>query len=249
LRQNASRPAAASGVAACGHRGRAQMSDSSRNVRVASAGHEQPAVRSAGVPVAQDDSAPRRAPYVMMALALIGLAVAFYDSYAIYNGQLLWCPPPINGCNEVAASPYARIFDLPVAYYGVVYYLYMFALAALLACDPLARGLRIGAVLYAALGVLFSLYFMVLQFSYIRAFCIYCFISAVTTVLLAVTAVSHLKASRSSAADARMGRGLRDTSRFILCGHAAASGAGADAAAHGPSIAAVVWTWAMVDVG
>jgi uncharacterized membrane protein len=182
------------------------MSDSSRNFRIASAGHDQPAVRSAAA--TRDDSVPRRAPYVMMALALIGLAVAFYDSYAIYNGQLLWCPPPINGCNEVAASPYARIFDLPVAYYGVVYYLYMFALAALLACDPLARGLRIGAVLYAALGVLFSLYFMVLQFSYIRAFCIYCFISAVTTVLLAVTAVSHLKASRSSAGNARMGRRL-----------------------------------------
>jgi hypothetical protein len=82
------------------------MSDSSRNVRIASAGHDQP---SAQVAVAQDDSVPRRAPYVMMALALIGLAVAFYDSYAIYNGQLLWCPPPINGCNEVAASPYARI--------------------------------------------------------------------------------------------------------------------------------------------
>jgi len=54
---------------------------------------------------------------VMLALALVGLAVALYDSYAIYNGQALWCPSPINGCNEVANSPYARIFDLPVAYF------------------------------------------------------------------------------------------------------------------------------------
>jgi hypothetical protein len=84
----------------------------------------------------------------------------------------------------------------------------MFALAALLAYDPLARGLRIGAVLYAALGVLFMLYFMVLQFRYIQAFCIYCFISAVTTVLLTVTAVWHLKASRSSAKDAQIDRRL-----------------------------------------
>ena len=70
------------------------------------------------------------APNLMIAFALIGLAVAFYDSYSIYNGQLLWCPPPINGCNEVSASPYARIFDVPVGYYGVVYYLYMFGLGA-----------------------------------------------------------------------------------------------------------------------
>jgi uncharacterized membrane protein len=138
------------------------------------------------------------APKLMIAFALIGLAVALYDSYSIYNDQLLWCPPPINGCNEVAASPYARIFDLPFGYYGVVYYVYMFGLAALLAYDPLSRGLRIGAVLYTALGVLFSLYFMVLQLGYIRAFCIYCLVSAVSTLLLTVAAVSHLKPASSA---------------------------------------------------
>lgn len=67
------------------------------------------------------------APLVMLGLAMLGLSVAFYDSYAIYNGEALWCPPPINGCNEVAASSYARIFGLPVGYFGVVYYLYISA--------------------------------------------------------------------------------------------------------------------------
>jgi uncharacterized membrane protein len=173
------------------------MSNPSRDFSIASTG--QPAAWSAGACVAPDHSAQAlpRLPLAMMALALIGLAVAFYDSYAIYNGQPLWCPPPINGCNEVAASPYARILDLPVGYYGVVYYLYMFALAALLAYDPLGRGLRVGAVIYASLGLAFSAYFMVLQFSYIHAFCIYCLISAVTTVLLTVTAVWHLKVTRA----------------------------------------------------
>jgi uncharacterized membrane protein len=136
----------------------------------------------------------------MIAFALIGSAVALYDAYSIYNGQLLWCPPPINGCNEVAASPYARIFALPVGYYGVVYYVYMFGLAALLAYDPLSRGLRIGAVLYTVLGVLFSLYFMVLQLGYIRALCIYCLVSAVSTVLLTIAAVSHFKSAPTARA-------------------------------------------------
>ena len=131
------------------------------------------------------------APYAMLALALLGIAVAFYDSYAIYNGQALWCPPPINGCNEVASSPYARIYDLPLGYFGVVYYLYMFGLAALLAFDPLSRGLRFAAPAYAALGVCFSIYFMYVQISFIHAFCIYCLVSAVTTLLLLVAALSH----------------------------------------------------------
>ncbi len=132
-------------------------------------------------------------PYVMLALALTGIAIAFYDSYTIYNGQTLWCPPPINGCNEVASSPYARIFDLPVGYYGVVYYSYMFGLAALLAYDPFSRGLRLAALVYAALGVCSSMYFLYLQIAFIHAFCIYCLASALTTLLLLAGAVCHLR--------------------------------------------------------
>ena len=96
---------------------------------------------------------------------------------------------PINGCNEVAGSPYARIFDLPVGYFGVVYYLYMVCLAALQAFDPFSRGLRLGAIIYAALGVCFSVYFIYLQVNFIHAFCIYCLISAVATLLLLILAV------------------------------------------------------------
>ena len=102
------------------------------------------------------------APYVLLALALVGITVAFYDAYQLYNGQALWCPPPINGCNEVATSPYARIYNLPLGYFGVVYYLYMFGLAALLAFDPFSRGLRFAALAYSAVGVCFSIYFMYL---------------------------------------------------------------------------------------
>jgi uncharacterized membrane protein len=136
------------------------------------------------------------APYFMLAFAFIGIADAFYDSYVIYNGQLLWCPPPIDGCNIVAKSPYARIFDMPLGYFGLMYYLYMFGLAALLAFDPFSRGLRLGALLYAATGVSFSIYFMYIQVTFIHAFCIYCLISAVLTLLLLVTALWHLRATR-----------------------------------------------------
>src|SRR5215468_6451314 len=136
-------------------------------------------------------------PQFMLALALVGVGVAFYDAYQLYNGQSLWCPPPINGCNEVANSPYARIFNLPVGYFGVVYYLYMFCLAALLAYDPFSRGLRLAALIYSAIGVGFSIYFSYLQVTFIHAFCLYCLISAITTVLLFITAISHFRARRT----------------------------------------------------
>ena len=134
-----------------------------------------------------------RAPYFMLALALMGLAVAYYDAYGLYNGQQLWCPPPINGCNEVANSPYARIYNLPVGYFGVVYYLYMFCLATLLAYDPFSRGLRLGALIYSAIGVGFSIYFSYLQVTFIHAFCVYCLASAVITVLLLIAAISRFR--------------------------------------------------------
>ncbi len=136
------------------------------------------------------------APYVMLALALVGTAIAFYDSYAVYNGQLLWCPPPIDGCNEVANSPYARIYNLPVGYYGIVFYLYIAGLAVLLAFGPRALALRLGAIGYAALGVGFSIHFMILQVAYIHAFCIYCLNSALTTVLLLIVASARTRFMR-----------------------------------------------------
>jgi uncharacterized membrane protein len=134
-----------------------------------------------------------RAPYFMLALALLGLAVAYYDAYSLYNGQQLWCPPPINGCNQVANSPYARIYNLPVGYFGVVYYLYMFCLATLLAYDPFSRGLRLGALIYSAIGVGFSIYFSYLQVTFIHVFCVYCLASAVITVLLLIAAISRFR--------------------------------------------------------
>jgi uncharacterized membrane protein len=136
-------------------------------------------------------------PKVMLALALIGIAVAFYDSYAIYHGQPLWCPPPIDGCNIVADSPYARIFGLPLGNFGLVYYVYMFGLVALLAFDPLSRGLRWGTLLYAGVGISLSIGFMYIQFTYIGAFCIYCLISALATLLFFIAALWHFGRTRA----------------------------------------------------
>lgn len=135
------------------------------------------------------------APRVMLALAVIGIADAFYVAQASYTGRALWCPI-IEGCNTVVQSPYARIAGVPLSYFGLIFYLYMLGLAALLALDPLSRGLRLGAVLYAALGVSYSIYGSYIQLSAIRAVCVYCLISAVLTVLLLVAACWHLRATR-----------------------------------------------------
>ncbi len=84
------------------------------------------------------------APYLMLLFAVIGMAIASYDVYAIYNNQLLWCPPPIDGCNTVAYSPYGRIYGVPFGALGLIFYLIMFAFGGTprvrLVLTPLALG-------------------------------------------------------------------------------------------------------------
>ena len=51
--------------------------------------------------------------------------------------------PIIDGCNAVVNSPYSRVFGVPMSYFGFIYYLYMFALAAGLAFEPFSTSLRL----------------------------------------------------------------------------------------------------------
>jgi uncharacterized membrane protein len=134
----------------------------------------------------------------MLALTLVGIGVAVYVARGNYTGQTLWCPI-IDGCNAVVNSPYSRVFSVPMSYFGFIYYLYMFALAARLAFEPFSASLRFRAVLYAGVGVASSIYFMYLQLGFIREVCSYCVISAVTSLLLLLAALWHFQATRNPA--------------------------------------------------
>lgn len=141
----------------------------------------------------------RQLPILVLAFALVGILDAGYDSYAIYMGQPLWCPPPIDGCNTVASSPYARVGGVPLGYLGVVYYLGMAAIAALLLATPEWRSARTVAFGYASFGVVASAVFFYIQLKYIHAFCIYCLVSALLSMLLCLTTFLHYRRGRSLA--------------------------------------------------
>ena len=133
--------------------------------------------------------------YAMFILTLIGIADAAYVAYGNYTGAQLWCPI-LDGCNTVINSPYSRVFGTPMSYFGFIYYLFMFGLAARLAYEPFSSSLRFRAILYAALGAISSVYFLYLQLGYIREVCSYCLISAVTSFLLLFATLWHLQVTR-----------------------------------------------------
>jgi len=132
-------------------------------------------------------------PYHMLVYAVIGMAIAAYDCYMIYAVTSCGVRLLSTAAITVAYSPYGRILGVPIGYFGLVFYLIMFALAALLGLRPVvARCAPGGALLHRSRRVRFNR-LMYLDLAFIRAFCIYCLISAILTVLLLLSAIVHFR--------------------------------------------------------
>jgi uncharacterized membrane protein len=132
--------------------------------------------------------------HATIVLTLIGIADAAF-ARGSYTGAPLWCPI-LDGCNTVINSPYSRVFGVPMSYFGFIYYVFMFGLAARLAYEPASKSLRFRMVLYAALGAVSSIYFIYLQLGFIQAMCSYCIISAIVSFLLLLVALWHFQITR-----------------------------------------------------
>jgi len=137
-------------------------------------------------------------PFWIIAVTFIGLGDTLYLSYYHALGIVPSCA--IGGCEIVLSSPYATPFGIiSLSYVGLVYYLYMLALGAVLAYDPYGKGTRFAMLAYAAIGLLFSIGFELFQYFVIHALCLYCGLSAATTLLLFILAVWHWRATKQAA--------------------------------------------------
>lgn len=135
----------------------------------------------------------------IIALALIG----FGDSAFLLAKRIVGAPIPcilgFTGCDEVAKSEYSVLFGIPLAAYGVAFYLTIGILGLLYADTKkfLFAKLILGAT---ALGFLMSAYFIYVQGFIIKAFCVYCVISAIiSTALFALSVTMYRKLISPSA--------------------------------------------------
>ena len=101
-------------------------------------------------------------------VALAGIAVAGYLTWARYGGDTVVCPIG-GGCETVQSSEYAELAGAPVAALGLGAYVVMLGL---LAWDTVVA--RLAAAAIALTGLLFSLYLLVVQLFVIDAICIWC---------------------------------------------------------------------------
>ena len=142
-------------------------------------------------------------------LALAGLAIAGYLTWARYAHESVACPIGGGGCETVQESSYAELAGIPVALLGLLLYL---TVLGLVAWDSPAARQAVAALALA--GTAFAAYLVVIQVAVIDAVCAWCLANDVVVVLLAAAAVARLSSWGSAAApSARSGPGSPRGSR------------------------------------
>jgi len=126
---------------------------------------------------------------VMFALAVAGLLVAGLLWY--WHVQNADIPCTNAGCDRVAQHPTSRLFGIPVAAYGTLFYLSFALLCAIRPSVPVEqqRAFAQVMVLWGTVGFLVSMYLTYLELFVIHAICQWCMASAVIATALFVLSV------------------------------------------------------------
>jgi uncharacterized membrane protein len=131
----------------------------------------------------------------MVLLALAGAAIAGYLSIVRATGGSAVCDAS-HGCDVVAASEYAVILGIPVAYLGLGFALLLVAATAAWWWFADRRALQ-GAWALLLLGTLFVAYLTFLELFVIKAVCIWCATFAITIVAgLGLAAIAFQRTER-----------------------------------------------------
>ena len=141
---------------------------------------------------------------IVAALALAGIFVALYLTlYKVGIIGELSCS--IGSCETVNTSKWSRFLGMPVALWGVLFYLDVFAVAVISSLPRFDNERVWSVVLVAesAVGVLFTAWLTYLELGVIHAICIWCVTSAVIVTLIFVVSVADLR-EFSSGADAEV---------------------------------------------
>ena len=131
---------------------------------------------------------------IVATLALAGIFISLYLTlYKIGVIGELSCS--IGSCETVNTSKWSRFLGLPVAAWGLLFYLDVFAIA-LVGTFPRFENERVISIVLVAetvVGVLFSAWLTYLELAVIHAICIWCVASAVIVTLILLVSVADLR--------------------------------------------------------
>ncbi len=131
---------------------------------------------------------------IMAALALAGIFLALYLLF--YKlGLLGSLTCSVGSCETVNTSKWATFLGLPVAGWGVGWYVTTFVVALAGTTERFAESRNVSLALLAltASGLLFSAYLTWLELFVIHAICQWCVVSAIIVLVMFVLAVLELR--------------------------------------------------------
>lgn len=134
---------------------------------------------------------------IVAALALAGIFISLYLTlYKIGVIGELSCS--IGSCETVNTSKWSTFLHLPVALWGLLFYLEVFVISLVGTMPRFENEFFVSALLAteAAVGVLFSAWLTYLELAVIHAICIWCVTSAVIVTLILIVSVADLSQTR-----------------------------------------------------
>jgi len=118
-------------------------------------------------------------PIGFFVFAILGFLDSSYLTLKHFKGEALTCSLT-SGCNTVTSSVYSEIFGIPVALFGVIYYLIML-FGFVLFVDRKDCSVVRWMSWFSIAGLFASTYFIILQLFVLDAICQYCMFSAFTS--------------------------------------------------------------------
>lgn len=154
-------------------------------------------------PVAYSEGWPRSAPrnrklaLLFLAVSFIGFLDATYLTAKYYLHSPLRCPI-FGNCEFVTTSRYAVFAPgFPVALFGALYYLIIFLMATAYLDSGREKIFRLTAQL-TPIGFLATLWLLYVQAFLLQAFCFYCLVSAISSIILFLLGLGVMIKGRSS---------------------------------------------------
>jgi uncharacterized membrane protein len=135
--------------------------------------------------------------YITSFLIFINVLISIYLTYQYYfpQEQAICNINSTFNCIEVSQTKYAVLFGVPVALFGILFYLGLFIASIGVALNipfhKIYKKLRPQKVLDLArlaayFGLLFSLYLTYVEFAIIYVFCIFCLIQQVLIIIIVI---------------------------------------------------------------
>ena len=139
---------------------------------------------------------------IVAALALAGIFISLYLTlYKLGIIGELSCS--VGSCETVNTSRWATFLGLPVAAWGLLFYLDVFGVALVGTMPRFETSAVISLILVveSAIGVAFSAWLTYLELAVIHAICIWCVTSAVIVLLILLVAISDYREEREFAVE------------------------------------------------